>query len=63
MANKNLTIDDQLFTVKEAAELLRVSVRFVNQRFSTGDLRRIKLGRATRIRRSDHMRLIEQGAQ
>ena len=55
------TIEDRLLTVKEAAALLRVSVRFVNQRFSTGVLERVKLGRATRIRLSDITQVMREG--
>lgn len=56
------TIEERLLTVKEAAELLRVSVRFVNQRLSTGVLERVKLGRATRVRLSDVLRVTREGA-
>lgn len=55
------TIEERLLTVKEAAELLRVSVRFINQRFSTGVLERVKLGRATRVRLSDVLRVTREG--
>ena len=55
------TIEDRLLTVKEAAAILRVSVRFVNQRFSTGVLERVKLGRATRIRLSDITQAMREG--
>ena len=55
------TIEDRLLTVKEAAAILRVSVRFVNQRFSTGVLERVKLGRATRIRLSDITQVMREG--
>ena len=55
------TIEDRLLTVRDAAGLLRVSVRFINQRFSTGVFDRVKLGRATRVRLSDVTRIMREG--
>ena len=62
MAENSLRIEERLLTVQEAAERLRVSVRFVNQRFATGVLARVKLGRATRVRMSDVAKLMQKGA-
>ena len=62
MADASFTTNDRLITVKEAAQLLHVSVRFINQRLSTGVLARVKLGRATRVRLSDVTQVMRDGA-
>ena len=50
---------DRLLRVPETAELLGCSVRKVNAMLATGELRRRKLGRATRIPLSSVMALVE----
>ena len=54
---------DRLLTVPEVAELLGVSVRLVNRLFSTGDLPRVKIGRAARARLSDVERIVAEGVE
>lgn len=52
---------ERLLTVRQAAEALNVSPRFINKLLADGELERIKLGRCTRIRRDDIERLIRNG--
>ena len=52
---------ERLLTVRQAAEALNVSPRFINKLLTIGKLQRIKLGRCTRIRRADIDRIIAEG--
>jgi excisionase family DNA binding protein len=45
--------DRPLYTIREAAEILRVSERKVAYLLSSGRLRRVKIGVATMIRRDE----------
>lgn len=54
--------DDRLLKVSEAAGLLSVSVRMVHRLVATGDLNKIKLGKAARFRLSDIEALMQKGA-
>ena len=54
---------DRLLTVPEVAEILGVSVRLVNRLFSTGELPRVKIGRAARARLSDVERIMVEGVK
>ena len=54
---------DRLLTVREVAKMLGVSVRLVNRLFATGQLPRVKIGRAARARLSDVNRIMAQGAE
>ncbi len=56
-------VGDRLLRVDEAAAILGISERQVRRLAATGDLDRVKLGRATRVRLSDVHRLIERGAE
>ena len=56
------TADDRLITVREAAALLRMSTRKTLALLSTGSIHRVKIGRSTRIRLSDAMRIVNGGA-
>lgn len=56
-------VGDRLLRVDEAAAILGISERQVRRLAATGDLDRVKLGRATRVRLSDVRRLIERGAE
>ena len=53
---------DRLVTVPEAADLLRLSTRKINNLLAAGNLRRIKIGRATRIQLSELETVIREGA-
>lgn len=64
MQTKQVEItQDRLLTVPEVAEVLRVSVRLVNRLFATGELPRVKIGRAARARLSDVERIIAEGVK
>ncbi len=52
---------DRLVTVPEAADLLRLSTRKINDLLAAGNLRRIKIGRATRIQLTELETLIREG--
>lgn len=54
---------DRLLTVREVSGLLGVSVRLVNRLFATGELPRVKIGRAARARLSDVQRIIATGVK
>ena len=53
---------DRLLRADEAAALLGVSRRMVHRLVSTGDLPKIKLGKAARFRLSDIESLMRKGA-
>lgn len=55
------TDEKRLLTIREAAAMLNVSVRLINKWLSTGQLRRVKLGRCTRVDRADIDRIIRDG--
>lgn len=57
-----LNPNDRLLKAAEAAELLGVSVRMVHRLVATGDLQKIKLGKAARFRLSDVQALMQRGA-
>ena len=64
MANEQVkSTQDRLLTVREVAELLGISVRLVNRLFATGELHRVKIGRAARARLSDVQRIITEGVK
>ncbi len=54
-------IDDRLLRLDEAAALLRVTPRTVRRLAATGVIRRVRIGRASRVRLSDVSRLIAAG--
>lgn len=54
--------NDRLLKATEAADLLGVSVRMVHRLVSTGDLPKVKLGKAARFRLSDVEALMQKGA-
>ena len=54
--------NDRLLKATEAAELLGLSVRMVHRLVATGDLPKVKLGKAARFRLSDIEVLMEEGA-
>ena len=54
--------DDRLLTVAEASTLLHLSRRKTFDLLACGDLTRVKIGRSTRIRLSDAMRIVKGGA-
>ncbi len=54
---------DRLLTVRDVAKMLGVSVRLVNRLFSTGELPRVKIGRAARARLSDVERIVAEGVK
>ena len=54
---------DRLLAVREVAEMLGVSARLVNRLFATGELPRVKIGRAARARLSDVQRIIIEGVE
>ncbi len=54
---------DRLLTVPEVAECLGISVRLVNRLFATGELPRVKIGRAARARLSDVERIMAEGVK
>lgn len=54
---------DRLLTVREVADMLGVSIRLVNRLFATGDLPRVKIGRAARARLFDVQRIIATGVK
>lgn len=51
--NKSGDEENELYTVTEAANLLRVSVRTIRQMIRDGELRAAKVGKEYRIRKSD----------
>ncbi len=57
-----LNPDDRLLKACEAAELLGLSVRMIHRLVSTGDLPKVKLGKAARFRLSDVQALMQSGA-
>ena len=61
--NQAKATEDRLLTVREVAEMLGVSVRLVNRLFATGELPRVKIGRAARARLSDVERIIAEGVK
>ena len=54
---------DRLLRADEAAALLGVSRRMIHRLVSTGDLEKIKLGKAARFRLSDIESLMREGAE
>ena len=57
--SSNVASPDRLLKVKDAAEILQVSVRKLNAMLATGELPRRKLGRATRVPLSSVMAVVE----
>jgi excisionase family DNA binding protein len=55
--------DDRLVTIAEASALLRMSSRKIFLLLQTGEIPRVKIGRSTRIRLSDAMRIVRSGLQ
>lgn len=55
--------DDRLITVAEASALLRMSRRKTFALLAAGDIDRVKIGRSTRIRLSDAMRIVKGGVR
>lgn len=53
---------DRLLKATEAAKLLNVSVRMIHRLVATGDLGKVKLGKAARFRLSDIEALMREGA-
>lgn len=49
----NATVDDPLFTAKEAAEYLGVSERWIKAQLAEGAIPRTKLRKLNRFRKSD----------
>ena len=62
MSSGSPTVNDRLVKVAEAADLLGVSVRMVHRLVATGDLHKVKLGKAARFRLSDVEALMQKGA-
>ena len=58
-SSSNVASPDRLLKVKDAADILQVSVRKLNAMLATGELPRRKLGRATRIPLSSVMAVVE----
>ena len=54
---------DRLLRVREAADLLGVSVRIIHRLVATGDLHKIKIGTAARFRLSDVEVIMREGAE
>ena len=55
-------IADRLLRLDEAAAVLNLSVRAVRRLAARGVLRRIRIGGASRVRRSEVERLMQSGA-
>jgi excisionase family DNA binding protein len=58
MGTLKIATEDKLYTPKEAAALLGITVSTVRSWFSTGKLRRIKVGRLTRALESELLAMI-----
>jgi len=54
---------ESLLTVKEVAETLKVTERTVYNLIERGDIPRVKVGRAVRIRREDMKDYIERQSE
>ncbi len=54
---------DQLLRLPEAADLLAVSLRTVNRLIDEGELDRVKIGRATRVLKSQVLAYISRQRQ
>lgn len=51
--------EQRFFSVKEAAELLRVSLYFIREYIKRGDIKAVKLGKAYMIDREELERFIK----
>ena len=56
-------LDDELLRLSEAAAALKLSVRTVRRLAARGVLTRIRIGGASRVRRSEVEQLMRSGAQ
>lgn len=54
--------DDRMLKVSEAAGRLGLSVRMIHRLVATGDLPKVKFGKAARFRLSDVEALMQRGA-
>jgi len=55
--------DDELLTVEQAADILKIGRTKVYELITAGDLRTVTIGRCRRIRRSDLQAYIAQLAE
>lgn len=59
---KNLNpIDDELVTTDQVGNILKIKKTKVFDLLKTGELERIKIGRSTRVRLKDCLRLVSEG--
>lgn len=56
------SVQDRLLNAREIADVLNVSVRMIYRLTTTGDLAKVKLGKAARFRLSDVEALVQKGA-